>query len=403
MIDESFNWYRFHSYRVFDEFLEKFIIGKKSYVTRHTQRLNLDAAFNEISTVFVEGYDDSNASFIDKIRMQFAGASEECRIVFANVEYLWAMPVGNISKETKRSYVTRWFKDDDVKTGENFFFDSEHTIADPGTWYLTNKYWELKALLRILMLLARNEEISDLESAKKHIEGLSYSSIYNGEAKKEPFKVKNVCGVHSALLHLAAPDNYESIISEGHKRQITKVFDHVISDRPETKCREQKIRLIRERLYEQYGNEGNSDSKYRWFFYVERVKSLWIDKKSLSQQLNSSINDEVIHEQSASDLSEEEGRKEPTKGYRIYRSAKLIADVKKRDKFTCRACNFTFQKQIVHVHHLDPLSERKSPRDTSPDDLVTLCPNCHYIAHYWLRKDPKYKNLENLLQILKSK
>jgi len=31
----DFDWTRFHAYRVFDEFLERFVIDRKSYVTRH--------------------------------------------------------------------------------------------------------------------------------------------------------------------------------------------------------------------------------------------------------------------------------------------------------------------------------------------------------------------------------
>jgi hypothetical protein len=398
--DSNFDWPRFHAYRVFEEFLKRFIIDRKSYVTRHNQRLNLEAAFEEISSCFVEGFDDSRADFTTKIKLQFKEASEESKIVFANVEFLWAMPVNNILKKTKHSYAKRWFNESEVVTGEQHFFNDPHTIADPGPWYLRNKYWELNALLRMLSHVASDGEIVDITSARKRIAELSYSAIYGGTAKEGRFAVNKVCGVHSALLHLAAPGSYESIISESHKQQITKVFEHVISDRPEIVCREQKIRLIRERLYEEYGDDGDSDYKYRWFFYLDRVKLLWIDKKRTSQQLISSVDDEIHREQLAQDYSEEEGKKEPTAGYRVYRSAKLIAETKKRDNFTCRACLFTFREQIVHVHHLNPLSERQSPKETTLADLVTLCPNCHYVAHFWLRKNSKYKNLKDLLQKL---
>jgi 5-methylcytosine-specific restriction endonuclease McrA len=399
--DSNFDWPRFHAYRVFEEFLKKFIIDRKSYVTHHIQQLNLKAAFEEISSCFVEGFDDSKKDFETKIKLQFKEASEESKIVFANIEFLWAMPMDNILAKTKHSYAKRWFNKNEVVNGEQHLFNYPHTIANPGPWYLRNKYWELNALLRVLSLVASDIEIVDITSAKKRIAELSYSSIYGGTAKEGRFAVNKVCGVHSALLHLAAPDSYESIISESHKQQIIKVFEHVISDRPEIECREQKIRLIRERLYEEYGDEGDRDYKYRWFFYLDRVKSLWIGKSGTSQQLISSIDDEVHREQLAQDHSEEEGKKEPTTGYRVYRSARLVAETKKRDNFTCRACQFTFRKQIVHVHHLNPLSERQSPKETTLKDLVTLCPNCHYLAHFWLRKNSKYKNLEDLLQKLK--
>ena len=205
--DSNFDWTRFHAYRVFDEFLKKFVVDRKSYVTHHTKQLDLGAAFEEISSCFVEGFDDSKADFTTKIKSQFEEASEESKIVFSNVEFLWAMPMANILAKTKHSFAARWFDESEILTGEQHFFNSPHTIANPGPWFLRNKYWELNALLRVLSLLVSDKEIVDITSAKKRIAELSYSSIYEGTAKEGPFSVNKVCGVHSALLHLAAPDS----------------------------------------------------------------------------------------------------------------------------------------------------------------------------------------------------
>ena len=56
------------------------------------------------------------------------------------------------------------------------------------------------------------------------------------------------------------------------------------------------------------------------------------------------------------------------------------------------------------MHHLDPLAERER-RKSTPDDFVTLCPNCHYLAHFLLRqkKDAgQLKIVETLLTRLKA-
>ncbi len=45
----------------------------------------LDSAISQLS-----------ARFEEKVAHQFEGASEQTKIVFANVEYLWAMPMENI-------------------------------------------------------------------------------------------------------------------------------------------------------------------------------------------------------------------------------------------------------------------------------------------------------------------
>ena len=405
-VDNAFDWSRFHAYRVFDEFLETFVLERKSYITRHEQKLNFEEVFKEIHSRFSEGYDDSKESFENKVLRQFEGASENCKIVFTNVEFLWAMPVAKILPSKKKSYVMRWFNNEgDIKDGENYFFGRPHIIANPGPWYLRNKYWELIALFRILSIVTSDSDVIDLSSAKRKITELSYAAIYEKTTQEGRFATNKACGVHSALMHLSDPDKFESIISENHKEQISEFFSHVISDRADITCREEKIRLIRERLYDDYGDEGDPDRKRRWFFYLKRLELLWKDKKNISQQNNASIDDEIDLEKTALDYSEKEGGKEIVPTSRIYRSAKLVQKAKERDKYTCQACDFRFRKQIVHVHHLDPLSERKSPGKTTLNDLVTLCPNCHYLAHYWLRTDngDRYKKREELLFKLKEK
>lgn len=122
MSKSPYNWKQFHSYRVFDEFLERFIIQRQSYVTMHKQNLNLTEAFNDIRERFVDAFDDSKAKFDTKVAIQFEGASEQTKIVFSNVEYLWAMPVKTISPEKKRNYAQRWFKEpEQVVSGDSYF------------------------------------------------------------------------------------------------------------------------------------------------------------------------------------------------------------------------------------------------------------------------------------------
>lgn len=401
----SFDWRQFHSYRVYDEFLERFVIEHKSYITTHPQKLDLERAFEDIGDRFVDAYDESNKTFEDKLALQFERAPEESKIVFANLEYLWAMPVENISPDAKQAYAKRWFKEKgEVFGGSQYFFGYPDIIANAGQWYLINKFWELVALMRILRLVTIDEMVKDVVTAKIKIAELSYAAIYDGGAKTGQFAVQKKCGVHSALMHLSSPDRFESIISETHKRRIVQVFEHIVSDRSDITCREEKIRFIRERLYNDFEGESSSDpeyKKFRWFFYQDQIKPIWISKQAVRQQRTASVEDEIQREQASLDVTDVEGGKKGTRGYRVYRSAKLTQAAKSRDEFACRACNFSFENTIVHVHHLDPISERQRPKKTQLDDLVTLCPNCHYLAHYWLRKSDRYKNLKTLLSKLK--
>ncbi len=55
---------------------------------------------------------------------------------------------------------------------------------------------------------------------------------------------------------------------------------------------------------------------------------------------------------------------------------------------TCRVCGFNFEKfygnlgaGYIEVHHLNPLSQRKTTRQTTIEDVDVVCANCHRILH----------------------
>lgn len=393
MNTEVFDWKRFHAYRVFDEFLESFVLQRKSYVTRHDEQLDLEKAFDEIQTRFAAAFDDSETRFEEKVLHQFQGASEQAKIVFANVEYLWAMPVETISPLKKRSYALRWFAESDqIVSGDLYFFGYPHVIANPGSWYNRNKFWELVAAMRVLNLVTTKPGLSDLNGLKREIAGICRTAICEGVPTGDKFAVSKVCGIHSVLMHLSDPERYESIISASHRRQICAVFRHIVENPSDDE--ELLLKQIRSTLYDSHGVAEDPDRKYRWFFYSKDVLPLWIDKKTKKEQQVSSAVFDVRSEEDALDL---EGGKEEVKGYRIRRSAKLAQEAKIRDAYTCKSCSFHFEDQIVHVHHLDPVSEYKHPKKTKLEDLITLCPTCHYIAHYLLRNSSRFKQLEHLL------
>lgn len=198
------NWQTHHAYRVFEEFLQSVVIDRRSYITVGKEPLDFAGGFGEIQERFVEAFDASDATFDEKADQQFKDARPNTRRLFANLEYLYAMPAGNISGPKKRSYALRWFADRELVSGRQVYFTGDDCIANPGMWYLTNM-------------------------------------------------------------------------------------------------------------------------------------------------------------------------------------------AKERDRFTCVACGFHYHGEIVQAHHHDPLSERKEPKKTKLEDLITLCPNCHYIAHFLLRKSARYK------------
>jgi predicted HNH restriction endonuclease len=70
------------------------------------------------------------------------------------------------------------------------------------------------------------------------------------------------------------------------------------------------------------------------------------------------------------------------------RNAALAQQRREMDDYLCQACGFRLkvgETYVIDVHHLNPLADF-GESITSIDELVSLCPTCHRIAH--LRKPP---------------
>lgn len=89
-------------------------------------------------------------------------------------------------------------------------------------------------------------------------------------------------------------------------------------------------------------------------------------------------------ENSHSESEAEEGYKQDRTVTFRKRNAKLIAQRKELDKYTCQACNFWLKvdgKFIIDCHHATPLGLIDEVTVTRIEHLVCLCPTCHRIAH----------------------
>ncbi|UAA37451.1 HNH endonuclease [Paraneptunicella aestuarii] len=67
----------------------------------------------------------------------------------------------------------------------------------------------------------------------------------------------------------------------------------------------------------------------------------------------------------------------------LYRNRNIALECKKRDDFTCQACGFRLShngKFVIECHHIFPVAD-SGVREVSLNDLVSLCPTCHRIAH----------------------
>jgi len=79
-----------------------------------------------------------------------------------------------------------------------------------------------------------------------------------------------------------------------------------------------------------------------------------------------------------------EGEKYLSEAKRISRNAEIVKSRKHKDNYACQACGYKLKigkTYIIDCHHLESISQSNGHAITSIDDLVSLCPNCHRIAH----------------------
>jgi len=74
------------------------------------------------------------------------------------------------------------------------------------------------------------------------------------------------------------------------------------------------------------------------------------------------------------------------------RDKALVKARKAHDKYTCQACGVHIEiegKFVIECHHLNPIA--LGERETKIEDLISLCPTCHRIAHM---REPMYSVTE---------
>ena len=113
------------------------------------------------------------------------------------------------------------------------------------------------------------------------------------------------------------------------------------------------------------------------------------DLAHLEEAIRSAGGPKLVARTPSVDQTAFEGQEIVTEVTRYVRNPRLALKCLQRDRYTCRGCGFSTERftkklegisRVVHVHHIDPLHQR-GPSETRLEDLVTLCPTCHAVAH----------------------
>lgn len=238
-------------YNCFDSFIANYLISKNSFLTDEQSVLHsnyIDEAIN----CFVDNYDDSAASFEDKVSKQFANATLQSKLNFAHAEWLWNFSVGDISQWRKEDYIKRriGILAKDLQPG---IFPI--TFGHAGQWHTNNKYWEIVFCLKLIKILNQyqlDNNVTDVSIIKNVVEEfcnhIKYDTVL--DLLKEyseviqPLKGRKYA-MSNILLYLSNAEKYERIASDNHKQRIVSSFHSLEKDGFEELTIDERIFAIR--------------------------------------------------------------------------------------------------------------------------------------------------------------
>ena len=256
----------------FSKYKEIFLKGRKSIFTKK-EILNKDNV-KFLVDYFVEKLDDSKIEktkdnkeviFDRVVKDQLMGAiTDDVIDLMANIIWLWRLPP-RIEKKDMVTIIKNFLNivgKGNLLDNENneFKTTSVNGFASPGSYYYSNKSFELAYIIKFLKKYLENDENDkEIDILKE----LGNSITINGKEK--------TASIYNALLHLFDPENYMPIISNAHKEAIVATFESIYCKQG-TDDLDEKLKDIENRLKDALKNEKNLKEN---IFYDDRVKNMW--------------------------------------------------------------------------------------------------------------------------------
>lgn len=256
----------------FSKYKEIFLKGRKSIFTKK-EILNKDNVELLIDH-FVEKLDDSKIEktkdnkeviFDRVVKDQLMGAiTDDVIDLMANIIWLWRLPP-RIEKKDMVTIIKNFLNivgKGNLLDNENneFKTTSVNGFASPGSYYYSNKSFELAYIIKFLKKYLENDENDkEIDILKE----LGNSITINGKEK--------TASIYNALLHLFKPEEYVPIISNAHKEAIVATFEGIYCKQG-TDDLDEKLKDIENRLKDALKNEKNLKEN---IFYDDRVKNMW--------------------------------------------------------------------------------------------------------------------------------
>lgn len=207
---------------------------------------------------FVENIDDGSGNFLDKIRGQLEGASQDTRLLAVEILFLYFIVVTSVSPKKKREILRAVAEgaSEPIPVPDEWDEVLECGLASGGLSFNTGRYWQIVQILDFVQRFRR-------ESSDRQRQLLEDPWEFKDFLYSKPIKFAPV--QRNALLHLVFPDHFEPILSGEWKRTIAqKLSEHAPREEEDE---DRMIHSIRQVLAEEHGQD--------FYFWQPGVKELW--------------------------------------------------------------------------------------------------------------------------------
>ncbi|WP_107965028.1 McrB family protein [Campylobacter concisus] len=244
----------------------KSIFTKKEILNKDNVELLIDHFVEKLDDSKIEKTKDNKEVIFDRVvKDQLMGAiTDDVIDLMANIIWLWRLPP-RIEKKDMVTIIKNFLNivgKGNLLDNENneFKTTSVNGFASPGSYYYSNKSFELAYIIKFLKKYLENDENDkEIDILKE----LGNSITINGKEK--------TASIYNALLHLFKPEEYVPIISNAHKEAIVATFESIYCKQG-TDDLDEKLKDIENRLKDALKNEKNLKEN---IFYDDRVKNMW--------------------------------------------------------------------------------------------------------------------------------
>lgn len=279
-------------HEVFNRFTKEFLQNKKSIFsgeeilnTESIRYLKENFIENGISgkEKTIENGEKINLNFIIKIENQLISAPKKpindntirnnAIEVLAHAVWVWRLSPSNSQEQGRLKSVNEILDliDKPAKPDSNWFKDIESGFASAGTYYNTNKAFELAYIIEFF---SKSLEIDFSESQDELVNWVLGQTTQKFKEIGKTEDVGKTVASHNALLHLLDKNRFLPILSNSYKENIVKCFKSLLSDNSKEHRGSQiqlniNLKNISDKLF---GIAGIFPGKN---FYQDDIRALW--------------------------------------------------------------------------------------------------------------------------------